>query len=155
MRDMSLIVRDRVVRAVVCNPRSSQDETVTPVERLRYHNSGKRWRAKNLEASTYCKLIDAMLLRRTPSSSGVNVDRMDARRDLFLHRRWRDRIASHAARSRSVSRRGPSKGVKFELLLSTRSTGAVPERLYRRDHFVNVLPQKLQSSGVREATSNQ
>ena len=46
--EMSLVVRDRVARAVVCSPMSSQDEIVTPVERLRYHNLGKRWRAKNL-----------------------------------------------------------------------------------------------------------
>ena len=33
--EMTVFVRDRVVRAVVCNPRSSQDEITTPFERSR------------------------------------------------------------------------------------------------------------------------
>ena len=123
---MSLIVGDRVARAVVCNSRSSQDEMLTPVKRSTYHNLGKRWRPKNLEASTRRKLIDFMLPRQTSSSPGVNVERTDVRRDLFSPRRWRDRMASHEARSRRVPRRDPSKGM-FELPLSTRSRGAVPE----------------------------
>ena len=81
--DGSLIVRDRVVRPVVRDPKSSQDEIVTPVERLRYHNLGKRWRAKNLEMSTCSKLIDSMLLSRTSSSSGVKVEIMEVGRGPF------------------------------------------------------------------------
>jgi len=34
--------RDRAVRVVVRDPKSSQGEIVTPVERPRYHNLGKR-----------------------------------------------------------------------------------------------------------------
>ena len=44
--EMSLIVRYRVVRAVVCKLRCSQDEILVPVERWRYRNLGKRQRAK-------------------------------------------------------------------------------------------------------------
>ena len=150
--EMSLIVRCRVARAVVCKPRCSQDQILVPVERWRYRNLGKWQRAKKSDTSTYRKLIDSILLHRTCSPSGVNEERMEVKRVVFLLWRWMDRIVSRATRSRSASRRGPSKGV-FEPRMvrypfNTRSTGAVPERLYRRDHCFKVLPQKLQSSGV-------
>jgi len=40
-RDKPLLARDRVVRAMVRNPKSSQDEILTPVKSSRYHNFGK------------------------------------------------------------------------------------------------------------------
>ena len=67
---------------MVRDPKSSQDEITTSVERSRYHNLGKRCRAKNLEASTYRKVIDSMLLDRTSSSSGVNAERMEVSQSL-------------------------------------------------------------------------
>ena len=75
-------MRGRVVRAAVSNPGSSQDGTVTLVERSGYHNLGRRWWANSLGASTRHELIDSMLLPRTSSSSGVNVERMDVRREM-------------------------------------------------------------------------
>jgi hypothetical protein len=79
MGEVFLTVRCRVVRAVVCNPRCSQDEILGPPEKWRYPSLGKRQRAKKLETSTSPKLIDSMLQYRTPSSSGVNEERTEVR----------------------------------------------------------------------------
>ena len=55
-------------------------------------------------------------MHRTSSSSGVNVEKMEASRDLSSHRRWRDRVASHTARFRSASRKGLPKGVSEQFV---------------------------------------
>ena len=61
---MVLILRIRVVNAVVCEARRSQDENRGPVERWRYHSLGKRQRRKKLEASTSRKTMNSILVDR-------------------------------------------------------------------------------------------
>jgi hypothetical protein len=95
--EVSPIVRYRVVRAVVCSPRCSQDLIWIPSDRWRYHSLGKRQWALKLETSTALKLIDSMLLHQTSSLSGVNEERTDVRRVVPSHRRWADHIILCAA----------------------------------------------------------
>lgn len=83
-REVSSIARCRVVGAVVCGPRDSQDENLTPLERWRNHNFGKQQREKKLDTSTDRKLIDSMPLDQTSSPSGVNEESMYVRRSFLL-----------------------------------------------------------------------
>ena len=63
-------------------------------------------------------------------------------------------MVSRAARSRSTSR-SSSSNPRVEDLSNTRSSGPVPQRAYRRFQSSIEFPQEHQSSGVRDATSNQ
>lgn len=145
----------KLTRVLACDFRWSQ-VIFERMDRERSRNFGNRCRAKKLEASTSPKTIDSILLGRIPSSSGVNDERIEARRSSSWLLRCTFCIRSRAARSASASRKVLSKDLTWcPAPSSTRSRGEVPGRRQHRFRSSNLLPQELHRSGAQRATSNQ
>ena len=158
-------MRERVVSDVIRDSNKSHDEMLHP-KRRRCCNLGKWYREKKAETSTIvvdglpplCMINDSMLIERGSSPLLTIAEMAQLRRSaVWKPLRRTCRMVSRAARSWSASRSLSSKSrpVPYGPSSSTRSIGAVPQRAYRCIQSCIVLPQKHQSSGVRDATSSQ
>ena len=148
------------MRTAVRDVRRSHD-AIPQLSSSRCLSLGKRLWAKKSEVSTgamssFNRMNDSTLLDRTPSQATVNEEMTEFRSVALLLQRLTRRIASRTARLWSASRNVTLKVPSWSPTPpSTRSSGAVPEWRCQRAQLAGVLPQKLQTSGVCKATSNQ